>query len=533
MKKSLILLIAIIILAASLRLYKLGNNPFSLYWDETSLGYNALSILQTGKDEYGVQLPLSFKSFGDYKPPAYIYFTVPSIAFFGANAFSVRLPSALAGMGAVIIMYFLAKVVLNDNKLALLSSFFMAVSPWSIQFSRGAFEANLGLFWTLLYLYGFVKALKQPRLFILTAIPFVLGLYSYHTYRLFLPMITIVLLSLYRNSIKIWQPWIWIFSGLIFLSFLPLIFNWSQTVTRLSAVTVAQNHYQKTQQLYQQQDIKTNDVPAGKVFHNHFLTTSQQMVAGYLDHFTPNFLFLKGDMYGRHNAVGMGMLYIWDVLFLVAGFSPIFFRYRKFLFILSWLILAPAASALTSGTPHAIRALILMPVMLMIIAVGYSTILKKYSGKSNAVMKMLVVICFSINAFYYLNLYYVHSPVETASSWQYGYKQLVEYVKVHEHEVDKIVISNAYDQPYIYFLFYLPIDPSRYQRIGNIEPNQAFRSFAKYEFRPIEFNQDINISHALVAITPKDFQGHTEKDLPYHTTIRYPDGSVVFYIIQR
>ena len=49
--KSKVILIGILLLAAGLRLWNLGNIPPHLTPDEASLGYNAYSILKTGKDE--------------------------------------------------------------------------------------------------------------------------------------------------------------------------------------------------------------------------------------------------------------------------------------------------------------------------------------------------------------------------------------------------------------------------------------------------------------------------------------------------
>src|SRR4030042_964584 len=94
-------MLTIILLAAFLRLNKLEGTPPSLTSDEASLGYNAYSILKTGKDEYGEFLPIIFKSFGDYKPGLYVYFAAPFIATFGLNEIAVRLPSAFAGVIAV------------------------------------------------------------------------------------------------------------------------------------------------------------------------------------------------------------------------------------------------------------------------------------------------------------------------------------------------------------------------------------------------------------------------------------------------
>ena len=92
------LLILIVILAFSLRVYKLGDYPVGITWDEPAVGYNAYSVLKTGKDEYGKLLPLTFKSFGDDKPGFFVYYIIPSVAIFGLTKFAIMFPSALAGV---------------------------------------------------------------------------------------------------------------------------------------------------------------------------------------------------------------------------------------------------------------------------------------------------------------------------------------------------------------------------------------------------------------------------------------------------
>ena len=112
-------MLVILALALFLRFYQLGVNPPSLDWDEASLGYNAYSILKTGADEYGNFLPLSIRSFDDYKPPLYVYLDVPSVAVFGLNEFGVRFTSALIGFLSVIAVYFLVKEIfetMGDDK---------------------------------------------------------------------------------------------------------------------------------------------------------------------------------------------------------------------------------------------------------------------------------------------------------------------------------------------------------------------------------------------------------------------------------
>src|SRR3990167_2913092 len=106
----------ILILAFILRFYRLGEIPLSLDWDETSNAYNAYSILKTGRDEYGLFLPITNRSFEDYKPPLYMYLNIPTVAVFGLTAFAARLPSAIFGFLTVPIIYFLAKKLFVGSK---------------------------------------------------------------------------------------------------------------------------------------------------------------------------------------------------------------------------------------------------------------------------------------------------------------------------------------------------------------------------------------------------------------------------------
>src|SRR3990167_1153704 len=168
MLKNNLSLIFIIILATVLRFYQLGQNPPSLNWDETAHGYNAYSILKTGRDEYGYRLPLSFRSFDDYKPPIYTYLVVPSIVIFGLNDFAVRFPSA----------------------------FFLAISPWHLQFSRVAFETNSAIFWSVLGTWAFLRGLRSQKIKMtcwmsLAALAFGANLFMYHNARVFIPIFTL------------------------------------------------------------------------------------------------------------------------------------------------------------------------------------------------------------------------------------------------------------------------------------------------------------------------------------------------------
>src|SRR3989338_11330704 len=207
MKKTLVLLGAVTILAAVLRLYRLGSTPISLEWDEVAIGYDAYSLIKTGRDQFGDLLPVTFRSLDDYKPPIYEYLTVIPVSVFGLTGFAVRLPSALSGIGMVFLLYFFAGILFQNifllknykNKASLLASFLLAVSPWHIQFSRAAFEVNVAAAVTVLAVYSFLKGLTENRYFILSALFFGITLFSYHSARVVSPLLFLSLFILFNN----------------------------------------------------------------------------------------------------------------------------------------------------------------------------------------------------------------------------------------------------------------------------------------------------------------------------------------------
>jgi 4-amino-4-deoxy-L-arabinose transferase-like glycosyltransferase len=155
--KTKILLIIIFFVAFFVRFYGLGTIPDGLSQDESSIGFNAYSILQTGEDEYGKAFPLSFKAFGEYKLPGYVYLTIPSISYFGTTPLGVRFPSAIFGFLTVVVFYFFVKKLTNKTRIAVLATFLLALNPWHIHFSRAAFEVTPALFFIVVGSYLFLQ----------------------------------------------------------------------------------------------------------------------------------------------------------------------------------------------------------------------------------------------------------------------------------------------------------------------------------------------------------------------------------------
>jgi len=541
-----IILSLIVLVGAFLRFYQLGSNPPSIDWDEASIGYNAYSILKTGADEYGNRLPIAFRSFDDYKPPVYIYLTVPSVAVFGLNEFAVRLPAALIGMLAVIVVYFLVKEIFSnwDEKkhklVALISAFFLAISPWHLQFSRAAFEGNVGMFFLILSLLFFFKGQKNKYLYLLFAVSFVLSIYSYHSFRLINPILLLsMLIIFYKQLVKqkalviVSLIIIIIFSAAAYASF----FQSSGAGSRLSMVTIFSDPTLQMESAKNVETAKKNNDIVGQIINNRRFIFVPTIIKGYFDHFNFDFLFVHGDSGVQHHAYDMGMLYLWDFLFIIIGVIYLFKNIdRRIMLLIILFLLAPIPAAITTGTPHPVRAIAMIPGFQIFSAVGLVltlAVLLKNKNKLFAMIASVVIIgCLIFNIKYYLNSYYVVTPIRYGYFWQYGYKEALSYAKDNETNFKNIIFTYEYDQPYIYYLFYNKLDPSWYQKNWNYNGNGTTDRFkrviGKYIFENIDYSRDVKIPNTLLIGTPKEIPENAK----VIKTIKYLDGKVAFKIVK-
>ncbi|MDO8659115.1 MAG: glycosyltransferase family 39 protein [Candidatus Parcubacteria bacterium] len=543
---SLLIFLLIILIAVFLRFNKLGLNPPSLDWDEASIGYNAYSILQTGADEYGNKFPLSIRSFDDYKPPIYVYLAIPSIAVFGLTEFAVRLPAALIGIAAVVVVYFFVKEILynwDKNKrehIALASAFFLAISPWHLQFSRAAFEGNVGMFFLILSLLFFFKGLKNKYFYLPFAAAFVLSIYSYHSFRLISPILLLVLLALfYKQLVKqkiliiISLIIIVILSAATYVSF----FSASGAGARLSMVTVFSDPTLQMKSAKNIVNAKKSNNFIGEILNNRRVIFIPTIVRGYFDHFNFDFLFVHGDGGVQHHAYNMGMLYLWDFPFIILGIVFLSKKINRRIFLLFILfLLAPIPAAITTGTPHPVRAIAMIPGFQIFSSAGFiltlSMILQKKYKPIGIVIALIVIICLASNVKYYLESYYVNTPIKYGYFWQYGYKEALTYAKTNESKFKNIVMTYEYDQPYIYYLFYNKINPKWYQENWDYNKNGKVDRFqrviGKYTFKNIEYSKDINISNALLIGTSREIPENAK----VIKTIKYLDGKIAFKIVK-
>jgi len=529
MKKNLPIIL-ILILAAALRLFALDKFPAGLNADEAAIGYNAWSLIQTGKDEHAMSWPLVFRSFDDYKPPIYFYLVVPFVKILGLNIWAVRLPSALLGIASVYLLYLVVYLLfkkkttdeschVKTNNFALITALILAVSPWHLQFSRGGWEVNAALFFILLGVWGFLKGLARPKYFFLFVTSMAISLYTYHSARIISPLIALTLVILFWRQLVHTAPNL---SQLItnnralitsvilgLLLSLPLASQLlsKEGQSRFTGVSV----FSDTGPLWQALEMRRahpSDTIAVKALHNQYLSYGLRFIKNYLSHFSPRFLFVTGDEIARSKVPETGQSYLFLVPFYFLGlFSLLKLDSKGKIFTLVWFLIAPMAASLTFQSPHALRSQNMVIPLSIISGLGFSVVLNLLfrSGK-----KWLITIAIFILLFFggysvarYLHLYYVHYPKELPYAWLYGFDQIADYVGQQYYNYDRIIISDRYDQPYILMAFFLKYDPKVLQQELVMTPRDKFgfstvRSFGKLEFRQINYGEDKKLPNTLI-----------------------------------
>lgn len=533
------LFIAIILLAIFLRFWQLGKIPVSPDWDEAALGYNAYSILKTGRDEYGTRLPMTMRSFDDYKPPLYVYLTVPSVALFGLSTWSVRVPSAVMGVLAVAGTYFLVMELFGIRKgketLALLTTFLLAISPWHLQFSRIAFEANTGITLNIWGVMAFLRGLRSTPWMALSAFLFGLSLYAYHSERVFVPLLLLILAVVTRKELfsdrrKIVMG---IIIGLMTVSpLIPVIFD-KTSVTRLKGTsTLSDTTGLLMRSVSKLDDDRKSGNILGSLFDNRRIVYAKTLLNGYISHYSLRWLFLVGDN-DRHHAPDNGLLYLWELPFVLWGIYAVWRRGGKAgTILLGWMLVAPVAASPTSETPHAIRTLVFLPTFQILTAIGLLSLVTRVRfhlkrmgilGRMGLVGALSVALILAVmNTIFYFHMYYSHLNQEYSKFWQYGYEQAVQYAQKHKSKYQKIVVSTSLEQPHMFFLFYTKYDPANYLRAGGTASGgfaEVRNTFDIYEFRPIRaWPEELHDGTILYIGSPSEIPGGT-------LVISYVDGT--------
>ncbi len=345
-------LAAIIMLAAIPRFYRLGELPPGMLTDEALV---ATMVTRLAKGMEGpITSPFEI---------AWIHVNLPyylmalSVKAFGASIFSSRLVSASIGIISVIAFYFLSRQMFGI-KASLAATLMLALSRWHFHMSRIGWEnvIHVALFETLAFLF-LLRGLKngKPADYAWSGTSTALCVYMYHSGKLIVPMVGVVILFAAVGERKLWVPqfrWgMLAFAMAAVLTFAPL------------GVTIAKNPARYLSHI--------NEVSLWRLAERN----NKDLASLIVDNARAAALIFnyRGDQSPRHNIPNAPAMDVLSAALFAMGLAwgLLRVRTRQGLLLLSWLALGIAASIMSDNNRAMSRALGAIPPSLLL-ATGFA-----------------------------------------------------------------------------------------------------------------------------------------------------------------
>ncbi|MBI3952523.1 MAG: glycosyltransferase family 39 protein [Candidatus Doudnabacteria bacterium] len=372
------ILLSILAIAALFRFWQIGHLPGGLFPDEAANGLDLNSILKG-------QIQPFFER-GNGRESLFFYFLAIPVSLFGRGVWQHHIVSAAFGLASTLLTYFITKRCFSKN-VALLATFFMAISSFAVTISRTAFRANtVPLFATLtllLLIKFFQETDNKKRLWLalFSGVSLGLNFYTYISSRMLIPLILffgIILAYSQRHRIKelikqYWKP------KLAFASGFVLSFAWIGIYFLKHPGTFGGRAGQVS--------IFSPDLNQGDVVGTFILVFKKTILS----------FFTQGDLNWRHNVSGAPFLSpflspffaLALVIFTAAIFKLVYDAhkrrvdektcYQALIAVWFWSMLAPELVT-AEGIPHGLRLIGVIPSIFILSAYGIYLVWQKISS---------------------------------------------------------------------------------------------------------------------------------------------------------
>ena len=368
--------IGLMLLAGVLRFYELGAWPPGLYHDEAYYGLDALRVL-------GGERPLYFAA-NNGREPLFIYLAALSINWLGRSAYALRFTSAVIGVLTIPLTYWLGRELFN-RRIGLITAALMTITLWPLHLSLIGFRVvTLPMFIALSVAAG-VRAYRSGRAldWIVAGALYGASFYTYLASR-FTPLALVIFglgLIAMRRFKRLWPgALIFVIAAAIVAAPLAItaLTNWDVVMGRPGEVSILNP------------DINHGDL-AGTLIGNTVKALGM--------------FFWQGDSIPRHNVPYrpvfdgvMAIFFVFGLVRLILGAIqtrraseplPDFLhddlarRQQPRLplpsklasgFVLIWIAVMLLPTILAEDTPHFLRAVGVLPIVLIVPAVGLDSI---------------------------------------------------------------------------------------------------------------------------------------------------------------
>ncbi|HET6266315.1 MAG TPA: glycosyltransferase family 39 protein [Acidobacteriota bacterium] len=317
-------------------------------YDEAYKGLDALAIRNFG------DRPV-FLSWNGGREALVAYLVAFSQLFFGYSSLSVRMVSAVMGCLTLFLFFLLVRRWFSE-RLAIISTFLLAVSKWHLIHSRYGSRASEVTVFEVGVLYALLRGFSSPKRstwwFLLGGILGALGFYSYASYRVFpLVILAFLLQAPVRRALMNHRKSL-IAAGLVFLAILaPLgvyLFTHPETFKYRMEVASVWSRWSETR---------------GETGTQKILESTGK---------TLGLFTLQGDIVAGDNVYAEPMLAPLAAPFFLLGFVILLLNIRKtpMLVLLIYFVVTLLPSIFSSGAPNAYRTLGCLAPTFLIIGFG-------------------------------------------------------------------------------------------------------------------------------------------------------------------
>ncbi len=512
---STIALAIFLIIGVALRVVALDRVPPGLNQDEACNGYDAYSLLQTGRDQHGNRFPIVIQAFNDYRMALFDYSLIPVVAIAGLKAASVRMGAALWGIADLAAIALLAYLMLGVRGCAI-ALILAALSPWHLQLSRFGHEgitASATISWATACFMLWHRR-RSIGWLMLSALLFGLSLYTYSITKAFVPVWIGLLAVFYWNDVRRDAMKALAAAAVVLLCAAPQMF-------------LLWRRWAELQAHFEQMSIFS--------LSGWTLLTARIFLNGLAGHFTFDFLFIHGQRglaAELLHAPGFGQLLGAQALMVALALCSLYdARYRMpVILLLDWLIIAALPAALTVPSPHMLRDVLAITPWTILSALGVVFLLDlavlPIEIRRMAAAALTIAVLWQGVSF--VRFYFGPYASVAARSYQYGMEQVVRTTERLSRDREPIVVTPLINQPYIYFLFYLRYPPALFQSEAprqNVIVFGPVSGFDRYRFE--------DPARAFAAMEHGIFVFPEIGDLPVAptATIRYPNGQTAYRIV--
>ena len=437
--------------------WNLDGVPVGINQDESSVGYDAHCIGETGKDHHGVSFPIMFESYGDYVSPLYTYIAVPFVKTLGLSMFSVRLPVAILMAFTSLLFYFLIRRWTDNRNIAFLGMIILATAPWALTLGRWGVQPSIVPFFMLLFALNFCRLTRSGKgwnAILIFGLAAVLLTYSYPIQKLFVPLMLIGLIILLKTHRR-----------RLFLS----------SVIWLMLTSPIYLAHIMHPEVYGQRMKMVGLGPFGWESFKGF-------VFRYFEYFLPQMYFGNGDSEIIHRVQEYPSVYAWLapffyfglILLFVSSLHELFPKLRDrtwivnlrslnpigktgTIFVLLWTILFPIGASLTIHHMVSTRVAHGLPLVLLLSLMGmyfiYQLLIKNRALKVG-VISVFVVAC-TLNTTFFIHSYHNNHKNASKEAYHFGLQEAIEFCEGEGAQI--VIVGEGIHVPDI--LFHMNYNP--------------------------------------------------------------------------